>query len=118
LLFRVRRLASATRTLSTGTPARLESARNSSASFASASGRKRLKIGSRTTGARKLTTSTNPHAPAAATIGHQVGNARASPTSPTITTEVSTAPTASDFARSSAQPRTVCVESPNRCSWT
>ena len=99
----VRRLASATSTSRIGTPTRSASAWRSAASSRSGSGSNLLKTGSSTTGATKLITSTSSAAATAAGSTHQSGNARASPTSPSIAIAPSTPPIASPFSRSSAQ---------------
>ena len=82
------------------------------------SGRKRLKSGSSTTGATNPKSSTATAAAGAATTGHQLGNARASPTRARIATEVRTTPTPKPLSRSKSQPRAVWVENPKRRSRT
>ena len=116
LCLRVRRLASETRIVRTGTPARRESSCSSPASSRSGSGQNRLKSRSNSSGARTLKNSTNKAAPGAATAGHQPLHARTEPSSSTSARLETATPMTSPFALSESQPRNVCVENPQRRS--
>ena len=104
LCLRVRRLASATSTSRTGTPARCgqraQRRRPARRRRAAEAVEDRLEQ----SGATKTSRSTSSAAPTAATSGHHDGNSRIEPSSATITAPVSTTPTAKPFSRSAAQP--------------
>src|SRR6266581_756646 len=112
------RLASATSTSLTGTPARTDRARRSAANSTSARGRNRLNSGSSTTGARNDSTTTSAAAHAPATAGQASGSAEASSTNPSITAPVRATDTATPLAQSHRNAGNACVENPHRCSWT
>ena len=116
MCFVVRRLASVTSIVRTGTRARSESSRSSPASSSSGSGQKRLKSRSKSSGASSVSTSVKTAAPGAATAGHHVGQVRAVHTSAVRAIPVNTAPSTSPFTTSQSHARNVCVENPQRRS--
>ena len=104
--FVVRRLASATSTSRTGTPARSrERAAAPPRAARPRAARNRLKSGSSTTGATKESDERHERERAAAGSGHQRGNARASPTAAAQTAAGEHELDASPFTRSASQPR-------------
>ena len=118
MCFVVRRLASATSVVRTGTPACSESSRRSRASSSSASGSKRLKSRSKSSGASTLSSSTSAAAPSAAGTGHHVGQMRADQTRAVRPRPARTAPRDSPLARSPSHAPNDCVENPQRRSQT
>ena len=116
MCFVVRRLASVTSIVRTGTSARCDSSRSSLASSSSGSGQKRLKSRSKSSGATSVSASVSSAAPGAATTGHHEGHVRAVQTSAVSAIPVSTAPSTSPLTTSASHPRKVCVENPQRRS--